>query len=118
MAQTQICRRRTHAQWQALIAAYAASGESLRAFCARHGLVVSTLRHWLTRLALGPVAAVSAAPPLPAPGPRLLPVRILEKPQVGSGVVVVAGGGVRIVVTPGFDGTTLKRVLATLGAGA
>jgi hypothetical protein len=97
-----------------LIAAYAASGESLRAFCARHELAVSTFRHWL---ALGPVAAVSAAPPLPAPGPRLLPVQILDEPPAGSGVVVVAGGGVRIEVTPGFDGATLKRVLATLGAG-
>jgi hypothetical protein len=31
----------------------------------------------------------------------------------GSGVVVVAGGGVRIEVTAGFDGATLRRVLAT-----
>ena len=28
------------------------------------------------------------------------------------------GGGVRIEVTAGFDGATLKRVLAILGAGA
>jgi hypothetical protein len=118
MAQTGTRRRRTRAQWQALVGAYAASGESLRAFCARHGLAVSTFRHWLARLALGPVAAVSAAPALPAPGPRLLPVQILDEPPAGSGVVVVAGGGVRIEVAAGFDGATLKRVLATLGVGA
>ena len=35
-----------------------------------------------------------------------------------SGVVVIAGGGVRIEIMPSFDGATLKRVLATLGAGA
>jgi hypothetical protein len=115
MAQRQIRRRRTPAQWQVLIAAYAASGESVRAFCARHELAVSTFRHWL---ALGPVAAVSAAPALPAAGPQLVPVQVLEAPPASSGVVVVAGGGVRIEVTPGFDGATLKRVLATLGAGA
>jgi len=116
MARTQIRRRRPPAQWQALIAAYAASGESLRAFCARHGLAVSTFRHWLARL--GQTTPVSAAPPLPAPGPRLLAVQILDEPPAGSGVVVVAGGGVRIEVTPGFDAATLKRVLATLGVGA
>jgi hypothetical protein len=48
---------------------------------------------------------------------HLVPVEVLDEPPTGSGVVVVAGGGVRIEVTAGFDGATLKRVLATLGVG-
>ena len=116
MAQRQIRRRRTHAQWQVLIVAYTASGESVRAFCARHELAVSTFRHWLARL--GQSATVDAAAPESSHTARLVPVEVWDEPPAGSGVVVVAGGGVRIEVTPGFDGATLKRVLATLGAGA
>jgi hypothetical protein len=47
-----------------------------------------------------------------------VPVEVLDEPATGSGVVVIAGGGVRIEIMPSFDGATLKRVLATLGAGA
>ena len=88
----------------------------MRAFCARHGVAVSTFRHWLRRL--DQAAAVSPAPLPPSPGARLVPVEVLDEPLAGSGVIVVAGGGVRIEVTPGFDGATLKRVLTTLGVGA
>jgi hypothetical protein len=47
-----------------------------------------------------------------------VPVEVLDEPIVGSGVIVLAGGGVRIEVMPGFDAATLTRVLATLGRGA
>ena len=116
MVQTQIRQRRTRAQWQALVTAYEASGETLRGFCARHGLAVSTFRHWLGRLEQ--TAAASPAPPPPSPRARLVPVGVLDDPIAGSGVIVLAGGGVRIEVMPGFDAATLTRVLATLGRGA
>jgi len=109
-------RRRSRAQWRALVLAFEASDQGLRSFCAEHGVAVGTFRHWLAQL--GQAAVVSAAPPVPSLGARLVPVQILEEPAVGSGVVVVTGGGVRIEVTAGFDGATLKRVLATLGVGA
>ena len=116
MSEGGIQRRRSHAQWRALVSAFEASDQSLRLFCAEQGIAVSTFRHWLARL--GQAATVNAAPPVPSPGARLVPVEVVDEPPAGSGVVVVAGGGVRIEVTPGFDGATLKRVLATLGAGA
>jgi len=116
MVQTQTRRRRARAQWQALVTAYEASGETLRGFCARHGLAVSTFRHWLRRLEQS--AAVSPAPPPPSPRAGLVPVEVLDEPITGSGVILVAGGGVRIEVMPGFDAATLTRVLATLGRGA
>jgi hypothetical protein len=115
MSEGGIQRRRSHAQWRALVLAFQASDQGLRSFCAEHGVALSTFRHWLARL--GPAAVVSAAPPVPSPGVRLIPVQILDDPATASGVVVVAGGGVRIEVTAGFDGATLKRVLATLGVG-
>lgn len=115
MAEGGIQRRRSHAQWRALVSAFEASDQSLRLFCAEQGIAISTFRHWLTRL--GQAATASAAPPGPSPVARLVPVEVLDEPPTGSGVVVVAGGGVRIEVTAGFDGATLKRVLATLGVG-
>jgi hypothetical protein len=95
------------------VSAFEASDQGLRSFCAEHGVAVSTFRHWLGRL--GRAGTVSAAPEVPAPGARLIPIQILEDHATGSGVVVVAGGGVRIAVTAGFDRTTLQQVLATQG---
>jgi len=115
MSEGGIQRRRSHAQWRAVVSAFEASDQSLRLFCAEQGIAISTFRHWLARL--GQTATVSAAPPVPARGARLVPVAVLDEPATDSGIVVVAGGGVRIEVTPGFDGATLKRVLATLGVG-
>jgi hypothetical protein len=116
MSEGRIHRRRSHAQWRALVSAFEGSDQSLRLFCAEQGIAISTFRHWLARLGQG--ATASAAPPGLSPGARLVPVEVLDEPPTGSGVVVIAGGGVRIEITPGFDGATLKRVLATLGAGA
>lgn len=56
--------------------------------------------------------------PLVQEAPRWVPVRVLEEAPGGSGVVVVASGGVRVEVSAGFDGATLKRVLAVLGVGS
>lgn len=116
MSEGGIQRRRSQAQWRALVSAFEASDQSLRLFCAEQGIAVSTFRHWLARL--GQAATVNAAPPVLSPVARLVPVEVVDEPPAGSGVVVVAGGGVRIELTPGFDGATLRRVLATLGAGA
>ena len=115
MSEGRIHRRRSHAQWRALVSAFEGSVQSLRLFCAEQGIAISTFRHWLARLK---GATASAAPPGLSPGARLVPVEVLDEPPTDSGVVVIAGGGVRIEITAGFDGATLKRVLATLGAGA
>jgi hypothetical protein len=63
--------------------------------------------------------ARAAEPPLPDPAPAFLPVRIAqatardEAPD-RTGVEVVLGPTRRIVVTPGFDPETLRRVVAVL----
>jgi transposase-like protein len=114
MAGSGIQQPRTRAQRQALVAAYAASGLSQRAFCAQHGIGVSTLRYWQKRLADAEATADGA----PAPSTRLVPVQVLEESIVGTGVTLVGAGGVRIEVAASFDGATLRRVLATLGTAA
>ncbi len=42
--------RRSASEWQELVEAYQRSGESRRAFCARHGVSVNTLAWWQWRL--------------------------------------------------------------------
>jgi hypothetical protein len=119
MAKQRNDQQRSPAQWRALIGAYETSGLSVRAFCAQRGVAQSTFYHWRRRLRED-AAGLGAGP---MPGVQLVPVRVLaERPAPGgggaSGIAVVAGGGVRIEVACGFDGTTLTRVLATLAARA
>jgi putative transposase len=42
--------RRSVAQWRTLVSAFERSGETRRAFCARHGVPISTLDWWRKRL--------------------------------------------------------------------
>jgi hypothetical protein len=53
--------RRSEAQWRALVSAFAKSGLSRRAFCARQGVPVSTLDWWRKRLGVVPRAGASRA---------------------------------------------------------
>lgn len=107
--------RRSAAQWQALVQECDASGISQRAFCERRGLALSTFCQWRRRLEREAGGAGEERPVAPS-GLRLIPVRVLdEAPASGaSGLAVVVGGGVRIELACDFDGTTLKRLLATL----
>ena len=106
--------QRSREQWAALVKEHEASGQSQRAFCAARGIGQSTLRYWRRRLqedGLDGERRVEA---------RLVAVRVREEAPVEglSGVSLVAGDGLRIELAPGFDATTLQRVLRTLGAGA
>ena len=105
-------RNREH--WAALLKEHEASGQSQRAFCAAHGIGQSTMRYWRRRLQEDGQSIGGGA------GARLVAVRVRQEvPGAGvSGVSLVAGGGVRIELAPGFDTTTLHRVLLTLRAGA
>jgi transposase-like protein len=118
MAEAERYRRRSAAQWRALVREYEASGLSQRAFCQRRGLVVGTFRQWRRQLAsaAGSTGAVQEL----TPAVRLVPAQVLEERAgaVGSGIVVVTAAGVRIEVAAGFDAVTLQRVLASLGGRA
>lgn len=112
MADTGNYDRRSRAQWRALVVGYEASGLSQRAFCERRGVALSTFRHWREQLAQDPGDVHTAA----LPAVRLVPVQLVAEPAVpaGSGIALLAGGGVRIELAAGFDAVTLQRVLATL----
>jgi hypothetical protein len=122
------------AQWAVLIDEWNASGLNLTEFCQRRGLSRGTMQGWVYKPALkraienarrGAIItaakssqeAASSVPP-----PAFLPVRLAEAtaptPESKSlaAIEVVLGGGRRIVVSPGFDPETLRRVVAALEA--
>lgn len=120
-----VCRQA--AEWAALIDQWRQSGLSLPAFCQRHGLSRGSMQNWVYKPELK--RAVEAArresqtpvdePPAPATVPAFLPVRVVQAAAVGeasdrSGVEVVIGAGRRVVIGPGFDAETLRRVVAVL----
>jgi transposase len=119
--------RRQAAEWAALIDQWRQSGLSLPAFCQRHGLSRGSMQNWVYKPELK--QAVEAArreaqgpadvPPAPAAVPAFLPVRVVQAAAAveesdRSGVEVVIGGGRRVVLGPGFDAETLRRVVAVL----
>lgn len=60
-------QKHTPEQWQQLIYAQAASGQSQVAFCAEHGLSKSSFQHWKRRLKSG-------ATPAPTPSALFAPL--------------------------------------------
>jgi hypothetical protein len=123
--------RRQAVDWARLIDQWRQSGLSLPAFCQRHGLKPATMQNWVYKPALQRAVeqakrqAQSAetsgqdSSPLPEPSPSFLPIRITEAASVSAvpdrtGVEIVLGAGRRIVVGPGFDPETLRRVVVVL----
>jgi hypothetical protein len=116
--------RRGAAGWAALIDEWRDSGLSLPAFCERRGLNRGTMQGWVYkrghRLAVEQArreAHAGRAPGEQTPRTTFLPVRLAEPAPIeaaGPGVEVVLGLGRRIVVAPGFDPETLRRVVAVL----
>lgn len=110
------------AGWAALIDQWHDSGLSLPAFCKRRGLNLGTMQGWVYkrghRLAIDQVrrqAHDDRNPDEKTPAATFLPVHLTEPiASVGPGVEVVLGSGRRIVVAPGFDPETLRRVVAVL----
>jgi hypothetical protein len=105
--------RRTREEVRQLVSTFPASGLRAREFCQQHGLALSTLRRNLrkqggaqTKAVAGvrfvAVALNGAAAPAPKPA------------AVAAGLEVLLAGGRRIAVGPGFDATTLGRLVRTL----
>ncbi|MBP6816903.1 MAG: hypothetical protein KA169_18585 [Burkholderiaceae bacterium] len=86
--------RRSPEQWQAIVAAQAASGLNLSAYCRTSGLCAVTLAKWRKRLIgeLGTPMAANAAPPpsfieLAHPH-RPLDAGIKVRIELGAGIVL------------------------------
>jgi transposase len=96
---------RKEQQWRRWIRQWRASGLSVRAFCARHGLATPSFYHW--RRVLDRRAAEKAA---------FLPVQVLAdaSPARASALEVILADGRAVRVAPGFDAATLRQLLAVL----
>lgn len=100
---------RKERQWRRRINQWRASGLSVRAFCARHGLATASFYNW--RRVLARRAAEE---------PAFVPVQVVADavPAQASALEVILVDGRAVRVAPGFDEATLRRLLAVLeGAG-
>ena len=109
-----IKRRRSRAEVEQLVGEYEASGLGRTVFCQQRGLSLSTLSRYRRRQEQ--TAGEGAE------GERWLAVEVTGSAAVAgderaSGLAVVLSGGRRIEVGRGFDGDTLKRLLAVVERG-
>ena len=98
--------------WRAMLRRWHSSGLSVRGFCEEHGLAVPSFYAWRRTLAQRD-SAVGFVPVqvIPEPEPRTTAARL------PSSLELVLGAGRVLRVAPGFDGPTLKRLLALLEEG-
>ncbi len=94
--------------WREQIAAQRNSDLSIREFCSRRGLAVSTFSYWKRKL--GERGGASSS---------LVPVKVVgrarEGDDDGDSVIEVGLSGGRVVrVRPGFDTATLLRVVEAM----
>ena len=96
---------RKERQWRGMIGEWQASGLSVRAFCARHGLATASFYNW--RRVLQRRAADE---------PAFVPVRVVAEavPALATALEVVLTDGRMVRVAPGFDAATLRQLLAVL----
>ena len=92
-------------QWRRRISQWRASGLSVRAFCARHGLASASFYAW--RRVLERRAAEQ---------PAFVPVQVVADtmPAQTSALEVVLADGRTVRVAPGFDAATLRQLLVVL----
>jgi transposase-like protein len=106
------CRRRTREAVQRLVSEFQSSGLRPTEFCRRHGLAPGTLRRNLRKQGVAQNKA--------AAGVRFVAVKLngapgsATKETAPTGLEVVLAGGRRLAVEPGFDVTTLGRLVRAL----
>jgi len=115
--------RRTAKQWSGLVARWKRSGLSSKEFAAKAKVKEQSLRWW--RWALGKKAQQGEIEPI-APvehSPAFLPVRIVQRgasettvppPASREPVEIVVDARFVVRALPGFDETTMRRVLEIL----
>jgi hypothetical protein len=96
-------RKRARRDWRAVVQGQATSGKSVVAYCRDQGVSASQFYRW--RKAYGGQAVAS--------GERgFVELTPVDEPSPHSGVAVITAYGWRLEVEPGFDVSTLERVLA------
>jgi transposase-like protein len=102
-------------RWRELLRRFAGSGLTVRAFCRQHRLAEPSFYWWRRELQRRGRRETK---------PAFVPVRMVAETRMAGpdspangGVEVRVAGGRCIRVRPGFDATTLARVLAVLEGG-
>ena len=109
-------RRRGAAEWSRLVESWRTSGESAARFAAEHGVGVSSLYWWDSKLAAapGPRRKVERSRKL-ASGPRQFAEVVVRPPVTGeSAMEVVTPSGHRVRVRGVVDAAALRTVLEVL----
>ncbi len=73
LLETEMTEQEKHSMWTERVAAWAASGESMRAYALRNGWPARQLAWWKKRLAEAPVGA-----------PAVMPIRIRQSNTAGA----------------------------------
>jgi transposase len=107
-------RRRSRVEAERLVLEFERSGLSRRAFCAQYGLSVPSLDQYRKRFRDG----MSSSAMTEAAANRILPVEFVDGAALPVESLrplrVELTSGRRIEVAPGFDASTLERLVAVL----
>jgi transposase len=97
--------------WRETIAAFTASGLSVRAFCLARGLHEKRFYTWRRNLGLSPVARPASSV---ASTPGFVPVRVVSD----TSLEVVLPGGLTVRVPVSADPSHVARLVAALRGGS
>ena len=103
--------------WRQALRQFAASGQSVRAFCTQRGLSEASFYAWrrtLTRREAAIQAAKTGAPAA-SPPPAFVPIRLTTTTTPDTAPIeIVLSGGTRIHLQPPVDRQTLIQVVTAL----
>jgi hypothetical protein len=106
--------------WPNLIARWKLSGLTQAEFCARRNISLPTFRYHLYKPSRRSGSPRSVAGTHSAATPLFLPLVCSPPPQPGlvpppaAPIEIILSDGLRVVVAPGFDPQTLRRVVDAL----
>ena len=96
-------------EWEARIAAYRASGQSTKEWCAAHDLKPHQLWYWIRKHQLTDSPTVMSS--------RWVPVELSDPEPISQGsTLLIRLGKATVEVKPGFDPTLLTDIIRTLAA--
>jgi len=110
--------RRRRAEVAELAAAFERSGLNQAEYCRQHGLSLSSLKRYSKRVE-DAGSGLSDRNESAAPAVSFIPVEVVDQPVAQqasqTALFVELSCGRRIGVGAGFDGATLRRLIAVLG---
>ena len=96
--------------WRPHLAAFRASGATLRAFCTRRHLPLSSFYYWQKRLRGEPADVESIS----MTRPRLIPIEVLPSPDARYEIRLA--GGRQLIISDGFDVIAVRALIDVLDA--